>query len=252
MVGPGGRGLPGLRRVPDEDRAVDPALRPRNHAVDVGPYHFLFRPARSPHVLPAADRGRLVPRPIAWVSSRSSEGVDNLAPHSFFTVACVDPPIVAFTSVGKKDSLRNIEQTGQFVVNFAPESMFEQINASGTDFAPGVERVRCGRRRTGAERPGRPVTGGRVTDRPGMRAAQHDPARRLDPGAGPGRTRRRRFSCAGRRPSRRRATAAAGPVGCATSGRCCGEIREISRIRRDDWPGHYAAELPDPRSRPLR
>ena len=80
----------------------------------------------------------VVPRPIAWVSSRSSEGVDDLAPHSFFTVACVDPPIVAFTSVGKKDSLRNIEQTGQFVVNFAPESMFEQINATGTDFLPGV------------------------------------------------------------------------------------------------------------------
>ena len=59
-------------------------------------------------------------------------------PNSFFTVACVDPPIVAFTSVGKKDSLRNIEQTGQFVVNFAPESMFEQVNASGTDFAPDV------------------------------------------------------------------------------------------------------------------
>ena len=45
----------------------------------------------------------VVPRPIAWVCSRSADGVPNLAPHSFFTVACVDPPVVQFTSVGRKD-----------------------------------------------------------------------------------------------------------------------------------------------------
>jgi flavin reductase (DIM6/NTAB) family NADH-FMN oxidoreductase RutF len=76
----------------------------------------------------------VVPRPIAWVSSRSAAGVDNLAPHSFFTVSCVDPPMVQFTSIGVKDSLLNIRETGEFVVNLANESMFEQINASGTDF----------------------------------------------------------------------------------------------------------------------
>ncbi|MGH3632412.1 MAG: flavin reductase family protein, partial [Sciscionella sp.] len=76
----------------------------------------------------------VVPRPIAWVSSTSADGVDNLAPHSFFTVACVDPPIVQFTSVGRKDSLRNVEATGEFVVNLATESLFEQVNASGTNF----------------------------------------------------------------------------------------------------------------------
>jgi flavin reductase (DIM6/NTAB) family NADH-FMN oxidoreductase RutF len=59
----------------------------------------------------------VVPRPIAWVSNTSTEGVDNLAPHSFFTVASVSPPIVQFTSVGEKDSLRNIEATEQFVIN---------------------------------------------------------------------------------------------------------------------------------------
>jgi flavin reductase (DIM6/NTAB) family NADH-FMN oxidoreductase RutF len=76
----------------------------------------------------------VIPRPIAWVSTLSAEGVDNLAPHSFFTVACVNPPIVQFTSVGRKDSLRNVEATGEFVVNFATEAMFEQINATGTNF----------------------------------------------------------------------------------------------------------------------
>ena len=80
----------------------------------------------------------VIPRPIAWVSTRSAAGIDNLAPHSFYTVACVRPPIVQFTSVGRKDSLRNIEQTGEFVVNLATEPMFEQINACATDFPPDV------------------------------------------------------------------------------------------------------------------
>jgi flavin reductase (DIM6/NTAB) family NADH-FMN oxidoreductase RutF len=78
----------------------------------------------------------VVPRPIAWVCSRSSDGLPNLAPHSFFTVACVDPPIVQFTSVGRKDSLNNVEATGEFTVNLAPEALFEQVNATGTDFPP--------------------------------------------------------------------------------------------------------------------
>ncbi|MEU4312327.1 flavin reductase family protein [Nocardia sp. NPDC024068] len=76
----------------------------------------------------------VVPRPIAWVSTRSAAGVDNLAPHSFFTVSCVSPPMVQFTSVGKKDSLRNVLETGEFVVCLATESMFEQVNATGTNF----------------------------------------------------------------------------------------------------------------------
>jgi flavin reductase (DIM6/NTAB) family NADH-FMN oxidoreductase RutF len=80
----------------------------------------------------------VVPRPIAWVSSRSAEGVDNLAPHSFFTVSAVDPPIVQFTSVGRKDSLRNVEQTREFVVCLTPEPLFEQVNATATDFPADV------------------------------------------------------------------------------------------------------------------
>ncbi len=78
----------------------------------------------------------VVPRPIAWVCSRSADGVLNLAPHSFYTVACVDPPVVQFTSVGRKDSLRNVEATGEFTVNLTPRALFEQVNATGTDFPP--------------------------------------------------------------------------------------------------------------------
>ncbi|MGV9340119.1 flavin reductase family protein [Streptomyces sp. NPDC003688] len=77
----------------------------------------------------------VVPRPIAWVSTLSADGrTANLAPHSFFTVASTDPPIVQFTSVGRKDSLHNVEATGEFVVNLAPEPLFAEINATATDF----------------------------------------------------------------------------------------------------------------------
>jgi flavin reductase (DIM6/NTAB) family NADH-FMN oxidoreductase RutF len=80
----------------------------------------------------------VVPRPIAWVSTRSADGVNNLAPHSFFTVSCVNPPMVQFTSVGVKDSLRNVLATGEFVVCMATEPLFEQVNATGTNFPGGV------------------------------------------------------------------------------------------------------------------
>lgn len=80
----------------------------------------------------------VVPRPIAWVSTTSADGVDNLAPHSFFTISSVTPPVVQFTSVGTKDSLRNAEATGEFVVSLCPEELIEQVNLTGTDFPPDV------------------------------------------------------------------------------------------------------------------
>ncbi|MGY1807444.1 flavin reductase family protein [Blastococcus sp. SYSU D00669] len=94
---------------------------------------------------PAEMRGRdfyrilnsvVVPRPIAWVCTRSADGVENLAPHSFYTVSCVKPPIVQFTSVGRKDSLNNAEATGEFTISLTPRSLFEQVNATATDFPP--------------------------------------------------------------------------------------------------------------------
>jgi flavin reductase (DIM6/NTAB) family NADH-FMN oxidoreductase RutF len=78
----------------------------------------------------------VVPRPIAWVSSLSSDGVVNLAPHSFYTVACANPPIVQFTSVGAKDTLRNVVDTGEFVVNLAHGPLLTAVNDSSARFAP--------------------------------------------------------------------------------------------------------------------
>ncbi|WP_275293014.1 flavin reductase family protein [Amycolatopsis sp. La24] len=96
-----------------------------------------FDPAQlAPNAFYHLMTATVVPRPIAWVSSVSRDGVDNLAPHSFFTVASAAPAVLQFTSVGRKDTLRNVEATRQFVVNLAPEPLFEQINATGADFPP--------------------------------------------------------------------------------------------------------------------
>lgn len=78
----------------------------------------------------------VVPRPIAWVSSVAPDGTANLAPHSFFSVACARPPIVSFTSVGSKDTLRNVRATGEFVVNLAPASLIDEVNNSSARFSP--------------------------------------------------------------------------------------------------------------------
>ena len=95
---------------------------------------------------PGVDPYRLltavvVPRPIAWVSTVSEGGVVNLAPHSFYTVACARPPIVQFTSVGHKDTLRNVLATGEFVVNLACAPLLEQVNNSAARFGPEVSEV---------------------------------------------------------------------------------------------------------------
>ncbi len=93
-----------------------------------------FDPAElGPQIYPLLN-SVVVPRPIAWVSTTSPTGVDNLAPHSFFTIAGIDPAVVQFTSVGEKDSLRNALATGEFVVSVCTEPMLEQINATGTDY----------------------------------------------------------------------------------------------------------------------
>ncbi|WP_089251287.1 flavin reductase family protein [Rhodococcoides kyotonense] len=83
----------------------------------------------------------VVPRPIAWVSTVSADGVANLAPYSFFSVSSANPPVVQFTSVGRKDSLKNIEATGQFVINLATEPLMEQVNASSAGYEHGVSEL---------------------------------------------------------------------------------------------------------------
>lgn len=88
--------------------------------------------------------GSVVPRPIAFVSSISPEGVLNLAPFSFFTVISANPPVICFCPMirggerPKKDTLVNIEATGEFVVNIVSEDFAAQMNLCSGEYPPEV------------------------------------------------------------------------------------------------------------------
>lgn len=77
-------------------------------------------------------------RPIGWIASHSASGVLNLAPYSFFNAFNYTPPIIGFASVGRKDSLNNIEQTGEFVWNLATRPLAEAMNLSSMAAPPDI------------------------------------------------------------------------------------------------------------------
>lgn len=83
--------------------------------------------------------GTIVPRPIAWVSTVSLNGQPNLAPFSFFNGVCSNPPSLLFCPVNhpdghEKDTLRNIRETNQFVVNVASEDLVAQVNQTSGNY----------------------------------------------------------------------------------------------------------------------
>ena len=85
----------------------------------------------------------VVPRPIAWVSSVDADGVRNLAPFSYFMAITDTPPTIAFScsarGAGKKDTLRNVEATGEFVVNITDDDCADAMNLSSGDYPPDVD-----------------------------------------------------------------------------------------------------------------
>jgi flavin reductase (DIM6/NTAB) family NADH-FMN oxidoreductase RutF len=70
----------------------------------------------------------VAPRPIGWISTVSAEGTPNLAPYSFFNGFNYTPPVVGFASIGWKDSVANVEATGNFVWNLATRDLAEAMN----------------------------------------------------------------------------------------------------------------------------
>ena len=81
----------------------------------------------------------VVPRPIAWVSSVSSSGVRNLAPYSHFNNCSTTPPITHFTSNGVKDSVRNIRETGEFVINVVSRHLSRQVRITSAEWPSNVD-----------------------------------------------------------------------------------------------------------------
>lgn len=89
--------------------------------------------------------GSIMPRPIAWVSTISEDGTNNLAPFSFFTAVASDPPTIVFcpgtraTDGGQKDTLHNVRATGEFVVNFVTEELAQVMNQTSVELPADVD-----------------------------------------------------------------------------------------------------------------
>lgn len=107
---------------------------------------MFYRPSDG-HGLPHNPFNAIVtPRPIGWISTRSKEGVNNLAPYSFFNATAYVPPQVMFCSTGTKpdqdgtkDSLANIRDTGEFCVNVVEYAMRDAMNASCANLGKEVD-----------------------------------------------------------------------------------------------------------------
>ncbi len=83
----------------------------------------------------------IAPRPIGWISSVSATGAVNLAPYSFFNAFCELPPIIGFCSYGRKDSLNNIEATGEFVHNVVGGDLASVMNQTSGNYPHGISEM---------------------------------------------------------------------------------------------------------------
>jgi flavin reductase (DIM6/NTAB) family NADH-FMN oxidoreductase RutF len=99
-----------------------------------------FYEPRNGHGLPHDPFNAIVgPRPIGWISSLSKAGTLNLAPYSFFNAFNYVPPIVGFASIGAKDTLHNVQETGEFVWNLATRPLAEAMNSTCAAVPPEVD-----------------------------------------------------------------------------------------------------------------
>ena len=81
----------------------------------------------------------VTPRPIGWIGSIDGKGIANLAPHSYFNAISNDPYFVIFGSIGYKDTVRNIEETGDFTCSLVSENLFDEMNSSSVNAAPQID-----------------------------------------------------------------------------------------------------------------
>ncbi|WP_188112371.1 flavin reductase family protein [Salinicola aestuarinus] len=100
--------------------------------------HF-YEPANGHGLAHNPFKAIVGPRPIGWISSRDRQGNLNLAPYSFFNAFADAPPIIGFASAGYKDSVRNIEQTGEFCWHLATRALGEAMNQSAATVEPDVD-----------------------------------------------------------------------------------------------------------------
>lgn len=101
-------------------------------------FHF-YEPAKGHGLRHNPFKAIVAPRPIGWISSLSATGVKNLAPYSFFNAFNDAPPIVGYSCTGqKKDSIHNVEQSGEFVFNLVTRQLAEAMNATSAPVGPEI------------------------------------------------------------------------------------------------------------------
>ena len=92
--------------------------------------------------------GTIIPRPIGWISTVDENGINNLAPFSYFNMVCSDPPCVMFSTRrdnnSNKDTLNNVLLNNQFVVNLVTKEVVEQMNATSASVASTVDEFELG------------------------------------------------------------------------------------------------------------
>ncbi len=103
-------------------------------------YHF-YEPANGNGLKHNPFNSIIAPRPIGWISSVSGDGTHNLAPYSFFNAFNYVPPIIGFSSVGAKDSLANVRETGEFVWNLVTKPLAVQMNITSAGVDPASDEA---------------------------------------------------------------------------------------------------------------
>lgn len=112
--------------MPDEPTTADGDLELDLDALDPRARYFLLTSV-------------VVPRPIAWVSTLDSHGTRNLAPYSYFNACSATPPIVHFTSTTSKDSIANVRDTREFVINIVSAELAQAMRTTSAVFPPGED-----------------------------------------------------------------------------------------------------------------
>ena len=108
-----------------------------NHRVTTKDLHY-YEPANGHGLKHDPFNAIIAPRPIGWISSRDSSGNINLAPYSFFNGFNYHPPIIGFSSTSWKDTVQNVQETGEFVWNLATLDLAQHMNATAAHVARDV------------------------------------------------------------------------------------------------------------------
>ncbi len=120
------------------------AMTARGTSVTEKDLHY-YEPASGHGLKHDPFNAIIAPRPIGWISSRDARGNVNLAPYSFFNGFNYHPPIIGFSSTSWKDSVANIQETGEFVWNLATMDLAQQMNLTAAHVAKDVNEFAVAR-----------------------------------------------------------------------------------------------------------